>query len=112
MDFDLQMFAQPGGNKSSMAVSSGFLPAQEDGVFSQVGIDFFWVKVIKNTVMVDFSVFLPGQFLLLIALHQRPSGTKLSILPCIFKPGQMPGIGVGYGNQVQSRLPDPVGEVI
>jgi len=48
----------------------------------------------------------------LVIFDEGPAGAELSILPGVFQPGEMSGEGVGYSHQVQSRLPDPVGEVV
>jgi len=106
------MVVKPVGNQSPVAKFARLFPAEDYSVFSQVGIDLFGVELFQNFFPVNFDIVLPGDFVILVILHQRPAGTELPILANIFEPGQIAGVAVGNSHQVQPRFPDFVGEVI
>jgi len=106
------MVVKPVGDQSPVAKLARLFPAEDYSVFSQVGIDLFGIELNQNFFPVNFDIVLPGDFVILVILHQRPTGTELPILANIFQPGQMAGVAIGDRNQVQPRFPDSVGEVI
>jgi len=112
IDPDPKMIVKPCRNQAPMAELPRFFPAEDHSVFSQVMIDLFRVELIENVLLIYLSVILPGEVVMLVIFDEGPAGAELSILPGVFQPGEMSGEGVGYSHQVQSRLPDPVGEVV
>jgi len=107
------MVAEPIGNQSPVAKRCKcFLPAQEDGVFSKVGIDLFGIELIQNVFPVDFRVVLPGDIFSFEFLDQRPGRAEFSVVPGVFEPDKLFWIAPGYSHKIKTRFSDPVGKVV